>query len=72
MDNQTFWMCYVEGGNSATRTHGTQAVAETEAIRLTRKEHCRVFVLESKVWFELAEAPIERHEMDKEEKEVSN
>ena len=64
MNTQTFWMCYVEGGNSPKEIHYSEVSANNEAARLARKEQHRVFVLESKAWYEVAVAPVERHETE--------
>ena len=51
---ETFWMCYVEGRQSPRQVHETLMEAQVEAARIALKEQCRVIVLQSVTYCELA------------------
>jgi hypothetical protein len=60
MSNNTFYMLYVEGGNSPTATHVSMIKAYAEAERLARKTLKRVYILKGIEIVEVDAAPIKR------------
>ena len=64
MTHYKFWMVFAEGGQAPNKRHYTQAEADAEAQRLTKKNRRPAYVLESVGGYEVPEPSLSKFKTD--------